>query len=475
MGLMAQSPARAGRPRHRPAPPARPRASPPLKPVKNRCVYRYFDPTDAFVQILLCDAERLRLGVTPGMNRTEYRRLVIETCMPELGQPIDKQLAEMLPEDPLLGEDLLYQLCVEVNPTLNIHTVRLFDSQAASTAEAAPAEPETKPEATSDDFLGRMSRRAARIESRLKRHVIGQDDAVHAVASAVRRAAAGLTSEDRPLASLMFVGRTGTGKTELGRALARELYSDDSDSAEGKTRLVRIDCSEYAHAHEYSKLIGAPPGYVGHQDGGHLTEALLKERECVVLFDEVEKAHPKLHNLMLQILEEGALTDGRGRRVRFDRAIVLLTSNAGANEIQAASRAMGFHGGGSLDGAGIEDITTRSLEERFSPEFLGRLDEIQVFGDLDPSAARKIAQLKLTDLALRARRRGLQVAFTAAVSNWVASRGFSAEYGAREIRRVIQRELEPRLANVLLDRRSPQGGLLRARIQDGEPFFELED
>lgn len=444
-----------------------------MNPVKNRSVYRYFDPTDAFVQILLCDADLLRLKVEPGMNRTQYRRLVISTCMPDFDQPLEKHLAELLPEDPLLGEDLLYQLCIEVNPSLNIHTVRLFDSRNTTTPEPAPLI--TPTEDDHESFLKRLAKRASRIESRLKKRVVGQDAAISSISSAVRRAASGLTNSDRPLSSLLFVGRTGTGKTELARALAKELFSDENNPESAKGRIIRIDCSEYAHAHEYSKLIGAPPGYVGHQDGGHLTEALLKNRECVVLFDEIEKAHPKLHNLLLQILEEGALTDGRGRRVQFDRALVLMTSNAGAGEIRSASRAVGFHGTGQLDDTSMEEITTRSLEERFSPEFLGRLDEIEFFSDLDESAAKRIAQIKLTDLALRARRRGLKVAFTPAVASWVASRGFSKDYGAREIRRVIQRELEPQLADFLLDYQTDDGALLRARIQQGEPVFEFED
>ena len=195
-------------------------------------------------------------------------------------------------------EDLLYQLCVEVNPSLDIHEVRL--TVDGTSAPRTKAETEAGDGESHEALLRRLRGAASTLADDLKEDVLGQDRAVESVARAVRAAAAGLGERGRPLASFLFPGRTGTGKTELARCMAERLFA-----AEGRKGLVRIDCSEFALAHEYSKLIGSPPGYVGHDDGGQLTDAVAAEPECVVLFDEVEKAHPKLHNLMLQILEEG--------------------------------------------------------------------------------------------------------------------------------------------------------------------------
>jgi ATP-dependent Clp protease ATP-binding subunit ClpC len=240
-----------------------------------------------------------------------------------------------------------------------------------------------------------------------------------------------------------------------------------------ESAFVRIDCSEFAMAHEYSKLIGAPPGYVGHGDGGQLTEALAKNPEAVVLFDEIEKAHPRMHNLLLQVLDEGHLTDGKGQRVRFDRAFVVLTSNVGAQEVVRESSRVGFGGETPLDDAAVGQITDRELRETFPPEFLGRLDETVRFRCLDLSDARRIARRQLTELAERVRKRGRRIAFTPAVAGWVAERGFAPESGAREIRRTIRRELEAPLAESLLETRRDRPWV-RIGIRGGAPEFRVE-
>jgi len=431
-----------------------------------RSVYRYFDLADSFVQILLKEGETLALAQQPGFNRASYRRMVIGACMPEFGDEVEATLEALFPEDPLMVEDLLYQLCIEVNPALDIHEVRLHvDPKLAEQPEHASDRIDEDREL----LLERMGRRVRGLERRLKQAIIGQGAAIDAMVAAVRKAAAGLGTEDRPLASFLFMGRTGTGKTELARVLARELFASDSHSG-----LLRIDCSEFGLAHEYSKLIGSPPGYVGHDDGGQLTDALAKHPESVVLFDEIEKAHPRMHNLLLQILEEGALTDGRGRRVDFQRAIVVMTSNAGADEMMSASRSLGFERARELGRTRLESITREALERQFSPEFLGRIDETILFDELDPKTVEKIARKKLFELALRARSRGLVVAFTPAVARWVAEQGYSTDYGARELRRVIQRAIEPELSAILLDGDRPHGGLVRVRIQGGRPIFARE-
>jgi ATP-dependent Clp protease ATP-binding subunit ClpA len=434
-------------------------------PRRARSVYRYFDLADSFLRIRVTDADAMRLPEQAGLNRTTYRRLVIQVCIPELGEDVEASIAGLFPEDPLLVEDLLYQLCVEINPSLDIHQVRLAARE--ETAEERPArERREAPDSLRGNPLVRLRKRSRDLERRLGRAVIGQPRAIETVSRCVRRAAAGLASERRPLASLLFMGRTGTGKTELARVLARELFA-----REGSRELVRIDCSEYALAHEYAKLIGSPPGYVGHEQGGQLTEAMAANPECIVLFDEVEKAHPRIHSLLLQVLEEGELTDGRGRRVGFENALVILTANSGADEIARAARPLGFEQPRRIGRDALESISREALERRFAPELLGRLDAMVLFDELDDRAVERIAQTQLGQLAKRSRERGLAVAFTAAVARWVAERANASEHGAREIRHVIEREIEPLLADRMLHASTParasSKGLLRVRIERG--------
>lgn len=424
-----------------------------------RSVYRYFDLADCFVQIVALDEAGLSLAERPGLGRAGYRKLVIEACMPEFRGKLDTSLESLFPDDPLMVEDLLYQLCVEVNPGLDIHEVRLTVSGAPEArAEVAPEKRVER-----DELLARLGRIGRGLGARLRRRVIGQDRAVDAVARSVRSAAAGLGECDGPLASFLLTGRTGTGKTELARALGREIFHTPDHSG-----IVRIDCSEYALAHEYSKLIGSPPGYVGHDDGGQLTDAVAAHPESIVLFDEVEKAHPKLHNLMLQVLEEGALTDGKGRRVAFDRAIVVMTSNCGADDVQSRSRAVGFGGSPTLGRKSMEDITESALQATFSPEFLGRIGDVILFDELSPRTVERVAAKKLAELEGRAAARGLALRFTPAVARWVAERGFRPDSGARELRRVIKQEIEPELSDLLLEGGS-RGAVVR--VQRGDLVF----
>jgi ATP-dependent Clp protease ATP-binding subunit ClpC len=438
--------------------------------LKSRSVHRYFEPADTFVQILVCDAGALEVEVKPGLNRAAYRRMVVTSCMPDFKSELESKMERLLPDDPLLCEDLLYQLCVEVNPSLDIHTVRLRGEPRREESEPEPqAKNSAAPVLTDEQFHSTLRRRVQDLGQRLGRRVIGQERAIECLVRAVEKSAAGLQAQGRPLGAFLFVGRTGTGKTELARSLAHEVFCGDKHKG-----LVRIDCSEFALAHEYSKLIGAPPGYVGHEDGGQLTEAVLKHPETVVLFDEIEKAHPRMHNLLLSILEDGILTDNKGRHVSFERAIVVMTSNAGASEMVAARRTVGFEREPTVKKEQLHEIATSALERQFSPEFLGRIDETIVFSDLDPKCAQAIAQRQLTDLAGRARKRGLRVAFTPAVAKWIVTRGFSADYGARELRKVIQREIEGPLSKLLIESSVPKSGLVRAGVHEDRPTFEIE-
>ena len=432
-----------------------------MNPDNSRSVYKYLELADRFVRVRVLDAAGAGLAVEQGMNRAAYRRAVIGACLEEFRTDLAAKLRGLDSEAPESAAEALYQLCVGVNPELEIHAV---SPAAEERREPAPARPEARAKVCSTaEFTRRLRRGVRSLETRLAARVTGQDAAVQAVAQALRRAAAGLARGDRPLGSLLFVGRTGTGKTELARALARELHGDEDG-------LLRIDCSEYALPHEYSKLIGAPPGYVGFEDGGVLTGALQRRPERVVLFDEIEKAHPRVHNLLLQVLEDGHLSDGHGHRAGFERTLLILTSNAGAAEAAAAGERLGFDPS-PPGGRQLAEIAERALRRTFSPEFLGRIDETVLFRDLGPADARRIAATQLTELATRVRRRGPRVEFSRAVAAWVAERGFSLESGAREIRRVIRREIEAPLADALLGGARSSRRRVTVSIRRGRPVF----
>ncbi len=435
-----------------------------MRSSRTNTVFKYLDLADRFVRVRVLGPDDVNLAVESDMNRSGYRQSVIRVCMEEFGgENMALSLAQLHPCDPTAAEDHLYQLCVSVNPGLEIHAVSLADEYNAVeqvTRERKQPSPKTK-------LATRLARRSSLLEERLNERVIGQDQAVQTVVASVRRAAAGLAEDHRPLASFLFVGRTGTGKTELCRALAAEVLGNED-------AFVRIDCTEFAMAHEYSKLIGAPPGYVGHGDGGQLTEAIAKNPESIVLFDEIEKAHPRMHNLLLQILDEGHLTDGKGQSVPFDRSFIVMTSNIGAENVQRESNRVGFGSSVELNDDAVGEIVTRELRENFPPEFLGRVDETVRFRALDLADARKIAQKQLSELVARVRKRGRRVAFTPAVAGWIAKNGFAVESGAREIRRAIRRSIEGPLAELLLETKRERPWL-RIGIRAGIPELRIEE
>ena len=281
------------------------------------------------------------------------------------------------------------------------------------------------------------------LEDNLHRRVIGQEEAVEAVSRAIRRARAGLKDPKRPIGSFIFVGPTGVGKTELCKALAEAVFGDEN-------LMIRVDMSEFMEKHSVSKLVGAPPGYVGYDEAGQLTEKIRRKPYSVVLFDEIEKAHPDVFNMMLQILEDGRLTDSKGRTVDFRNTIIIMTSNVGATEIKK-QRKLGFEDGGD-EGRyrDMKETLTEALKQQFKPEFLNRVDDIIVFHHLKKEDIGKIAGILLDNLNQRLKEREISLKLTDGALNYLIEKGYDEEYGARPLRRVIQRQLEDRLSEELL-------------------------
>jgi ATP-dependent Clp protease ATP-binding subunit ClpB len=281
------------------------------------------------------------------------------------------------------------------------------------------------------------------MEGSLRRRVVGQDEAIVAVSNAVRRARAGLQDPNRPIGSFLFLGPTGVGKTELTKALAEFLFDDDQ-------AMVRIDMSEYMERHAVARLIGAPPGYVGYEEGGALTEAVRRRPYQVVLFDEVEKAHPDVFNVLLQVLDDGRLTDGQGRTVDFRNTLIVLTSNLGSEVLAALPE-------GAETSAAREGVM-EMVRRAFRPEFLNRLDEILLFRRLSRKDMAKIVDIQLARLGKLLEGRNIELKPDKAAKAWLAEAGYDPAYGARPLKRVIQRELQNRVASLILE----------GKVRDGE-------
>jgi len=307
-----------------------------------------------------------------------------------------------------------------------------------------------------DKMLEGEREKLVHMEENLGRRVIGQAEAVHAVSAAVRRSRAGLQDQNRPIGSFLFLGPTGVGKTELTKALAEFLFDDEH-------AMVRIDMSEFMEKHAVSRLIGAPPGYVGYEEGGVLTEAVRRRPYQVVLFDEVEKAHPDVFNVLLQVLDDGRLTDGQGRTVDFTNVLIILTSNLGSDVLA-----------GMEDGQDVEDVRPQVMEHvraAFRPEFLNRLDEVTLFHRLARGDMHGIVDIQLGRLEKLLTERKLELSLDSSARDWLAHAGYDPVYGARPLKRVIQRNLQDKLANLILEGRVRDGD--RVSVTAGTDGLEL--
>ncbi|WP_303864732.1 ATP-dependent Clp protease ATP-binding subunit [Alkalibaculum bacchi] len=310
------------------------------------------------------------------------------------------------------------------------------------------------------------SARLLDLEGILHKRVIGQDEAVKAVSKAIRRARVGLKDPKRPIGSFIFLGPTGVGKTELSKALAESMFGDDD-------AMIRIDMSEYMEKHTVSRLIGSPPGYVGYDEGGQLTEKVRRKPYSVILLDEIEKAHPDVFNILLQILEDGRLTDGKGRTVDFKNTVVIMTSNVGAHTIRK-QKTLGFATSESESESQYEKMRTNIMEElrkTFRPEFLNRIDEVIVFHQLENKHIHSIIDLMLKQLSKRLVELEIELEFDQSAKEFIATKGTNLEYGARPLRRTIQKEIEDRLSEEMLRGNVLQGSKIKATIENDELKF----
>ncbi|MFG2966153.1 ATP-dependent Clp protease ATP-binding subunit [Streptomyces sp. NPDC048288] len=303
------------------------------------------------------------------------------------------------------------------------------------------------------------------LEAHLHHRVIGQEEAVAAVSEAVLRSRAGLASPHRPIGSFLFLGPTGVGKTELARALAEVLFGSED-------RMVRLDMSEYQERHTVSRLVGAPPGYVGHEEAGQLTEVVRRHPYSLLLLDEVEKAHPDVFNILLQVLDDGRLTDSQGRTVDFTNTVIVMTSNLGSDVINRRGAGIGFGPGGeeATEEARREQVL-RPLRDHFRPEFLNRIDEIVVFRQLTGEQLRQITELLLEHTRRMLHAQGITAHFTDPAVNWLAEHGYQPEYGARPLRRTIQREVDNQLSRLLLDGTLAEGSEVTVDAASGRLEF----
>ena len=314
------------------------------------------------------------------------------------------------------------------------------------------------------------TKRLAQLEKVLQKRVIGQEEAVKAVAQAVKRGRVGLKDPGRPIGSFLFLGPTGVGKTELSKALAEAVFGSEQ-------AMIRVDMSEYMEKHSVSKLIGSPPGYVGYEEGGQLSEKVRRNPYSVILFDEIEKAHPDVFNILLQVLDDGHITDAHGRKVDFKQTIIIMTSNAGAQAIIEPKR-LGFVSSNDekKDYERMKSGVMEEVRRIFKPEFLNRIDEIMVFHTLNKDNIKRIVSLLLKQLEKRCMEQmEIDLRVTNSAKEYLAEAGFDAKYGARPLRRAIQTKVEDSLANELLEGKIKRGDTVQVQCRNREISFTVKN
>ena len=410
---------------------------------------------DVKVKELSEDECRDILGNRMYRSLSDYQFYVASRCVYNFSRLI-KQLRMYaasygVEQNELLEE--LYQMCISVNPIL---TVRKRVKQQQKTA-CCPQEEEVEQKKLFDDLA---TEEVLTLYERTTEIVVGQDSAIRKIVKAIERASAGLRDPHQPIGSFLLTGPTGVGKTYFAKTLAHELTGTERN-------LIRIDCSEYQSQHEYAKLIGAPHGYIGFEQGGVLTTAIGKSPFSVVLFDEIEKAHDKVFNLLLQIMDEGALAANTGERYSFKDAVVLLTSNLGVREAEKVTKEIGFGRGGDVTDEERVAAMERAMTRKFRPEFINRLDEIAHFMPLSKEDCKKITVLELNKLLKHLKaNRNIKVGYSQDVIDMIHELGFDEVFGARPLRRAIRRYFADSLSNSILEGEVQDGSELTAYVED---------
>ena len=401
-------------------------------------------------------------------------RLKFCTLCPE-GKELDKELKEIIREK----EEAIRNQEFERASALRDDEANMKDRIREVSEEWRRQNDANKPTVTEEDVAQVIaimtgvpvtkltegeSERLLRLESTLHERVIGQSDAVVAISKAIRRARVGLKSPNRPIGSFIFSGPTGVGKTELAKALAEAIFGSEDN-------MIRVDMSEFMEKHSTAKLIGSPPGYVGYDDGGHMSEQVRKKPYSVILFDEIEKAHPDVFNIMLQILDDGRLTDAKGKHINFKNTVIIMTSNVGASMITTQSK-LGFSA--NADDAKkdkyekLKDTVNEELKKAFRPEFLNRIDDIIVFSHLSKEEIREIVDLMMKDLFKRLSEREVSIEVTDEVKDYLAKDGYNEAYGARPLRRLIQKKIEDQLAEEILTNAYEPGDTILLKLDSSE-------
>ena len=404
-------------------------------------------------------------------------RLKVCTLSPE-GKELEKELKDIIREK----EDAIRNQEFERASALRDDEANMKDRIREVSEEWRRQNDANKPTVTEEDVAEVVatmtgvpvtkltegeSERLLKLEETLHNRVIGQSDAVTAIAKAIRRARVGLKSPNRPIGSFIFSGPTGVGKTELAKALAEAIFGSEDN-------MIRVDMSEFMEKHSTAKLIGSPPGYVGYDDGGHLAELVRKKPYSVILFDEIEKAHPDVFNIMLQILDDGRLTDAKGRHINFKNTVIIMTSNVGASMISTAGK-LGFSTAETAKQDKYErlkETVNEELKKAFRPEFLNRIDDIIVFSHLSKEEIRQIVDLMMKDLFKRLSERDLSIEVTDEVKDYLAKDGYNEAYGARPLRRLIQKKIEDQLAEEILTNAYQPGDTILLKLVDDKIVFE---